>query len=357
VGPAFTKAGDTNNYVITLNNTSSGDTPNLTCSVSDTLLGNYGPFVLASGASQVINDSRVTLPGDPDPLVNTATATCSPAGFPNVLTANASHTSDVVHPSFTVTKDCLTQTVPPGGTAIFEVTITNTGDVPLIFNTTETEIPANVEIAAGASMTWEVTMVADQGPIVENTVDVTATLPASYGLDNVLTGTASDFCDVEGGATRTPGFWQTHTDYTTHILNDHLGGSIDLGWRTLTSPEEVFGMFWANNAKESDGSRRNKTCQAQVIGSFHLLAAILNTGLDNGAAVPIDPETGDDLITAMRNALAAGDRQEIQRLIPLLDAYNNGGDDIALIDNDGTLQGRADPNEAMAIADYTIADC
>ena len=73
----------------------------------------------------------------------------------------------------------------------------------------------------------------------------------------------------------------------------------------LHDPSELFGIFWANNAKESDGHRRNKVCQAQIIGSFQLLAAILNTGLDNGAAVPTDPVTGLSIIDAMRNALAA----------------------------------------------------
>ena len=162
---------------------------------------------------------------------------------------------------------------------------------------------------------------------------------------------------MAGGATRTPGFWQTHVSYTTHVFEDHLGGTIDLGWKILDDPSEVFGMFWANNAKESDGTRRSKVCQAQVIGSFQLLAAILNTGLDNGAAVPIDPVTGLSIIDAMRDALAAGNRQEILRLVGPLDAYNNSGDDIAIIDNDGFLVGKADPKLAKPIADLTIADC
>jgi hypothetical protein len=89
-----------------------------------------------------------------------------------------------------------------------------------------------------------------------------------------------------------------------------------------------------------------------------LLAAILNTGLDNGAVVPDDPEhPGTDLITAMRNALADGNRKEILRLIPLLDDYNNSGDDVAIVDNDGMTAGRADPKLAREVADTSIADC
>jgi hypothetical protein len=149
----------------------------------------------------------------------------------------------------------------------------------------------------------------------------------------------------------------THIDYTTHIFEDHLGGSIDLGWKQIDNVEDLMGIFWANKAKESDGSKRSQVCQAQMVGSFQLLAAILNTGLDNGAAVPIDSVTGLDLITAMQNALAAGDRHEILRLAGLLDAYNNSGDDVAIIDLDGTLIGNADPRDARAIANIAFADC
>ena len=237
-------------------------------------------------------------------LTNTVTVHYNPVGFPNDITDSDSESIDIVHPSFTITKDCLTQTVPAGGSAIFEIVVTNTGDVALDFVLDEEAnwfdipgdafpgAPANLSVgggethfrlAAGEYQHFDITLVAGSGPIVENEVN-DGGLPASFGLDNVLTDSANDSCDVAGGATRTPGFWQTHVSYTTHVFEDHLGGTIDLGWKILDDPSEVFGMFWANNAKESDGSRRNKVCQAQVIGSFQLLAAILNTGLDNGAA-------------------------------------------------------------------------
>ncbi|HET8944817.1 MAG TPA: hypothetical protein VFO59_08560, partial [Dehalococcoidia bacterium] len=230
-------------------------------------------------------------------------------------------------------------------------------DVSLVNNIGVVTAGTPFTLGVGVTKKFEITLVAGAGPLIENTVNTSATLPVNTGLTNVLNRTATDSCRVEGGATRTPGFWQTHLDYTCHVFEDHLGGTINLGWKTLDTCAEVFGMFWANNARESDGTRRTKICQAQVIGSFQLLAAILNTGLDNGAVVPIDPKTGLSIITAMQNALAAGDFQEIKRLGGLLDAYNNSGDDIAIIDDDGTLQGRANPKGAKAIAAYTIADC
>jgi hypothetical protein len=377
-------ASDDIRCTISITNNSSADSPDLVNgTVADTLCGdllgslnaecapvsNTCTTTLATGGScEIIYDFGGEFVGStPDPISNTVTAHYNPEGFPNDITDSDTETIDVLHPNYTISKDCLTETVPVGGSAIFEVVFTNTGDTALTVTSDEdmTTVPGGTLVPAGTSFslpvagtrTFEVTLVATSGPIIENTVNASATLPASTGLTNVLDRSASDFCDVLSGATRTPGFWQTHLDYTCHVFEDHLGGSIDLGWKTLTSCEQVFGMFWANNARDSDGDRRGKLCQARVIGSFQLLAAILNTGLDNGAVVPIDPVSGLDIISAMQNALAGNNIKEIKRLQGLLDAYNNSGDDIAIIDNDGTLQGRADPNGARDIADYTIADC
>ena len=370
----YSKVGDAFSCTITVTNDSSDDSPDLVNgTIVDSLFGDLlnpaNPYVTSStctatlpvGGSCTIETSYTVQVGDDSGLPgatldNTVEVHYNPDGFPNDITDSASESVDLVHPDFTVTKECLTQIVPPGGTAIFDVTISNTGDVPLNFTTDEPQIPP-FSLNPGESHSFQVTQQAGQGPIVENQVNVTATLPEEFGLDNVLEGSAQDYCDIEGGATRTPGFWMTHYDYTTHIFEDHLGSTIDLGWKTLDSPEDVFGMFWADNARECDGSRRSEVCQAQVIGSFQLLAAILNTGLDNGAPVPTDPVTGDDLITAMRTALAAGDSAEILRLNELLNAYNNSGDDVDIEDNDGYPILPADPKLAREVADTSIADC
>jgi uncharacterized repeat protein (TIGR01451 family) len=358
-GNEYSKHGDTVDYTITVNNTSSDDTPLLDCTLTDSMLGvdkliaNFG-----YGAQDVTNVPYVVSePPDTDPLINTAYLECNVQGFPNILEESDSHEVDLVHPDFTVTKDCLTETVPPGGTAIFEVTIENTGDIPLHIETDEDDIPP-FDIEVAETRTFEVTQIAGPEGIVENEVTVTATLPEIYNLSNVIEKSASDYCDVEEeGATRTPGFWKTHYDYTTHVFEEHLGGSIDLGWKTISSTEDLFGIYWANKAKDSDNKKRSRTCQAQILGSFHLLSAILNAALDNGSSVPIDPETTLDLITAMRNALSSGDRDEILRLVPLLDEYNNSGDDVAIIDSHGEPIGNADPNMAKDVADFSAGDC
>ena len=87
-GDALSKVGDTVDYTITLSNNSSADTPALSCTATDSLLGEVLNGVLPLGDT-VLNLSRVVQAGDPDPLVNTVDLTCSPEGFPNELEASA----------------------------------------------------------------------------------------------------------------------------------------------------------------------------------------------------------------------------------------------------------------------------
>ena len=229
---------------------------------------------------------------------------------------------------------------------------TGSGSMTLVDNGLNDEDSTDgVLLVTGCIIGLEVTVaetVAPPGyvPAPPQTVTISATVTLTF-----------ENTPEDGDATRTPGFWMTHCDFTQHVFNDHLGGSIDLGWRVLDSVEDVFGMFWANTAKDSNGEKRSKLCQAKVIGSFQLTAAILTSGLENGATIPIDPVTGLDLITAMRNALSGDDRDEILRLEGLLDTYNNSGVDVDIVDGCGYPVLEADPKCAKALADITIADC
>ena len=121
----LSKATDKINYTLTLNNTSSVDAPDLVCSITDTLLGVDKDVTLASGAGDVTNVTYTVKATDPDPLVNTADVSCSPTGFPNVLTASGSVSVNLFQPSVDVTK-----TGPDlskaGDVATYTVTIKNT---------------------------------------------------------------------------------------------------------------------------------------------------------------------------------------------------------------------------------------
>jgi hypothetical protein len=159
----------------------------------------------------VINRSRTVQAGDPDPLGNTVTLTCSPEGFPNVLTASASHSVDLLHPSYTVSKVCQSEPVPAAGPAIFDVHFVNTGDVDLIV--TADDGIGTFTLGAGQSQSFAVSVPGPfGGTTVENTVNATATLPAWTGLPNVLPGSATGVCQVQQNQGCTPGYWKNHLE-------------------------------------------------------------------------------------------------------------------------------------------------
>ena len=84
----LSKVDDVVNYTLTLNNTSSADTPDLVCTITDAAARREQAG--HPGVRCRRRDQQVRLHGPAgaaDPLVNTASVSCSPTGFPNVLTA------------------------------------------------------------------------------------------------------------------------------------------------------------------------------------------------------------------------------------------------------------------------------
>ena len=98
----MSKAGDEVTYTIRVCNTSSADAPALQKdSVTDTLIGGVNAAFGASlspGQCESHSFTRTVQAGDPDPLVNTATAHYHPAGFPNDINASDSHSVNLFQP-------------------------------------------------------------------------------------------------------------------------------------------------------------------------------------------------------------------------------------------------------------------
>ena len=143
-GDELSKVGDTVQYTITVTNTSSPDSPNLTCAITDALLGINKQVNLASGAQDVTNAPREVQPGDTDPLVNTASVTCTVDGFGNVIgPETASHSVNLFTPSVEVIKDG-PSSAHVGDTITYTFVINNTssGDSPnlLLDSVTDTVI-------------------------------------------------------------------------------------------------------------------------------------------------------------------------------------------------------------------------
>jgi hypothetical protein len=145
-GDALSTVGDPVDYVITVTNTSSGNSPDLVNgSIEDTLLGNLldanNPFVtgstctatLAPGASCTINATRTVLEGDDDPLPNTVTVHYNPDGFLNDIRAQDDHSVNLFQPSVLVEKSGPAQS-KVGDTVTYNIKVTNTSsdDTPTL---------------------------------------------------------------------------------------------------------------------------------------------------------------------------------------------------------------------------------
>ena len=205
-GPAYAKEGDTITYNITINSTSSADSPNLILDTfGDTLVAGVTlPAAcneLAPGGSCSTSYTYVVPAGAPEVLNNTATVHYHPNGFPNDVTRSDPHIVDIIHPSYTVTKVCKVgiEPVPQEGPALFQITFVNTGDADLVITSDEVT-PSTFDLLVDETKTFEVMV---NGPFtgqatVPNTVNANAVLNSRYGVSYTEGKTASDYCDVGG---------------------------------------------------------------------------------------------------------------------------------------------------------------
>ena len=108
------------------------------------------------------------------------------------------------------------------------------------------------------------------------------------------------------------------------------------------------GIFWANKARNSDRSKRDPLCKAKEIASFQAVAAVLNSGLENGAPLPVS-------LAEIQSILGGEDINAIKALGKTLDSYNNSGDRVP-IDSPVPI-GKANPKGAKLAANIPFADC
>jgi hypothetical protein len=158
------------------------------------------------------------------------------------------------------------------------------------------------------------------------------------------------FC--EHGTTRTPGWWQTHVDAAEWVLTEQLGGSIDMGWPApITNIEDLMGVFWASQTKNTDNSMRSALCKAKAKASFQVLAAILNSGSPSGAMLP-------KTMAEIRAIMSGSDIGDINDLHEMMAAFNLSSDyDFLDLGIPAEEMGNANPVDARELADETFADC
>jgi uncharacterized repeat protein (TIGR01451 family) len=276
-GDPYSKVGDTVTYQVTIENTSSSDTPNLILySFSDSLVPGVVPPAecnsLAPGASCSFSYQYQVQAGDDlgykgALMENTATVHYNPDGFPNDISHSDTWNVELLHPDFTVSKECMTPLVAPGSDAEFEIVFANTGDVDLIVTADEdldeagVIIPAGTEfnLPEGESKTFTVKVTAGYAETVDNAVNATATLPEWTGLPNELRRSASDSCEVAARiiihkVTTPPSdrLFDFQTNYYDFSLRD--GEFDDTGW-TMAA-----GSYWVTEIEPMEWGLESITC-------------------------------------------------------------------------------------------------
>ncbi len=153
-GDGLSKIGDPVDYTITLTNTSTSDTPDMVCTITDPMLGISEAVTLPSGVHHTLT-AAYTLPvGAPDPLVNTAHVTCSPLGFTNELSISDTHTVNLFYPDIQVRKrGPAIAYVDEPLTYTFRITNTTTptDSPPLILDSAVDDVLGDLSSAAHAS--------------------------------------------------------------------------------------------------------------------------------------------------------------------------------------------------------------
>ena len=138
-------------------------------------------------------------------------------------------------------------------------------------------------------------------------------------------------------ATRSQGFWQTHTNYTNGVFGNI--GSLTIGTKVIDSQSELFSGFYANIAKTTTNKKRTVLDQARIQMLQQWLAAQLNC-----KAFGCDSVT-QNLLNASVTAWAGNNTSLIMYYTSQLDAYNNSNDALPI-----SGQGRATPKDSQDLA-------
>lgn len=199
-GPITALRGATVDYTLTVKNESSADTPALECTVTDPMLGINQTLTLTPGDAATISHSEIF--AAPGTYLNTASVTCSPEGFPNVLEATDSVRVEVLAAANLISVLKVGQSYSKTGDAVdYTVTISNIGSIPLKIDaivdennageSTDLTVAANYNsnncplspamLGVGASCTvtfTRATLATDPDPLID---EVTVTISDALG--------------------------------------------------------------------------------------------------------------------------------------------------------------------------------
>ena len=196
------------------------------------------------------------------------------------------------------------------------------------------EAGVNVTVNAGI---YTVNELDDRGYVKTLSADCSGTI--GVGETKTCTITNNDIPH----ATRTLGFWQTHTQYTTTWFNSGLN-PLTIGTHTIDSNSKLFAGFYASISKKSTGAKRTQLDQARMQMLQQWLAAKLNCEAFGCSG------TTQTLLTNAATAFAGSDRNLILSFASQLDAYNNSNDPLPI-----SGQGKATPKDSTTQASSQLS--
>jgi hypothetical protein len=236
-------------------------------------------------------------------------------GEDNVL-SNSTTTTNLSPGSYTIN-----ETQPNSFWTLEDISCVSTGTTDPYTDITETSTGVTVNIGAGS--------------------DVTCT-----------------FVNEKASPTRTQGFWQTHTTYTSGVFSTNFAGGMNIGSGIhkglITNIQSVgqsqlFGAYFSNISQKTTGkgaaAKRTAIDQARMQLLQQLVTAKLNCAAF-GCTSSVQA-----MIATADTAYATGTVADILASAGALDAYNNSGD-TAVIGNAGS----ATPKTSQSYANKAFWD-
>jgi hypothetical protein len=151
------------------------------------------------------------------------------------------------------------------------------------------------------------------------------------------------FVNEKLSPTRTQGFWQTHTTYTTGRFTALFGAGMIIGSptaKTILTPAQLLGAYYSSIPKKSDGKQRTALDKARMQLLQQLVTAKLNCAAFTCSA------SVQTMISQADSAYSSTNTATILASASALDVYNNSGDTIVI----GNA-GKATPKMSQSLAD------
>lgn len=292
-------SGETALFDITVTNAGTTDLTNL--SVSDPL----APDCDRSIASLAVGESlsyACSLSNVTSDLTNEAAVTGNDVfGTPVAATDQAA--VDVITPSVAISKTPDNQQVVSGGTATFNLSVTNTGDVDLANVTVTDAVAPDCDraiggLAAGATVNYSCVLA---GPTADytNTATVTADAPTGPQL-TASDDAAVDVINPSFTVTKTPDVQYVRSGDTASFAVDVVNtGDVDL---TVTVTDALAPGCDFGPATVAAGATESLSCTVPNVTSDFTNTVVVDAGDPNGDPLPQQSDTAE--VTVIDPAVA-----------------------------------------------------